>query len=245
MPLNELFAALAKAQGQIKGALKDNTNPFFKGKYADLASVWEACRIPLSQNGLSVIQTTRALDSETVTVYTTLGHSSGQRITGGLTMKPVKADPQGIGSTITYARRYALAAMVGVAPDDDDGNAATGRNTSTEAVRSSVRKEPEPPPRRTVNGEPNNDPTKATDQQWMVICDLLDQTDTELETVLSYYKVKKPDELTWDQAEEVRKRLHGKAKLQKERGKRIVDKRTGEILEHGRMPTEHDEDIPQ
>jgi hypothetical protein len=94
-PLNELFAALAKAQGHIKGAIKDNANPFFKGKYADLASVWEACPEALSQNGLSVIQTTSPGDTETVTVYTTLGHSSGQRITGGLTMKTVKADPQG------------------------------------------------------------------------------------------------------------------------------------------------------
>lgn len=125
--INELAAALAKAQGHIKGAAKDTNNPFFKSKYADLASVWEACRSALSDNGLSVVQTTAGDNAETVTVETQLNHSSGQWIRGSLTMKPTKADPQGMGSTITYARRYALAAMVGVAPEDDDGNAGSGK----------------------------------------------------------------------------------------------------------------------
>jgi hypothetical protein len=130
--INELAAALAKAQGAIKGATKDTANPFFKSKYADLASVWDACRAELTANGLSIIQTTD--DSQGVTVVTTLAHSSGQWIRGRLTMRPVKDDPQGIGSAITYARRYALAAMVGVAPEDDDGNAASGRNNNNANV---------------------------------------------------------------------------------------------------------------
>lgn len=241
--LNELFAALAKAQGKIKGATKDVANPFFKSKYADLASVWDACRDALSENGLSVIQATEAGNADTVTVYTTLGHSSGQYITSGLTMKPVKADPQGIGSTITYARRYALAAMVGVAPEDDDGNAATGRK-GTEPTNTGY----EPP--RTVNGKPSKDMNKATDQQWLVVNDLLKQTGTSLETVMSYYKEKNPkikgvNDLTFEQVEDIRVRLHGKLNLQKARGKRVVDKKTGEILDEGRMPSDHDEDIDQ
>lgn len=127
--INELAAALAKAQGAIKGATKDTKNDFFKSKYADLASVWDACRDQLAANGLSVIQTMD--DAERgITVVTTLAHSSGQWIRGRLTMRPVKDDPQGVGSAITYARRYALAAMVGVAPEDDDGNAASGRNNN-------------------------------------------------------------------------------------------------------------------
>ena len=133
--INELASALSKAQGQIKGAIKDTSNPFFKSKYADLASVWDACREPLSNNGLSVMQTTIGDDPTKVTVVTTLAHTSGQWIQGQLTLMPAKADPQGIGSAITYARRYALAAIVGVAPDDDDGNAASGKSDAPETVK--------------------------------------------------------------------------------------------------------------
>ena len=121
-----LADALSKAQGKITGALKDSSNPFFKTKYADLASVWDACREQLSANGLAVVQTL-SNDAENIVVITTLIHSSGQWMRGSLSVKPVKSDPQGIGSAITYARRYALAAIVGVAQIDDDAEAAMGR----------------------------------------------------------------------------------------------------------------------
>lgn len=131
--INELAAALSKAQGQIKGALKDSANPFFKSKYADLASVWDACRQQLSDNGLAVVQTT--CDSATgISVVTSLIHSSGQWMRGHLTLEPKDKTPQGYGSAITYARRYALAAIVGVAPEDDDGNAASGNKGSDVAT---------------------------------------------------------------------------------------------------------------
>ena len=123
--IGELAGALAKAQGKITGALKDSANPFFKSKYADLASVWDACREHLSANGLAVIQTTDA-DEHGITVVTTLAHSSGQWIRGRLTMHPKDGSPQAYGSCLTYARRYALAAIVGVAQVDDDANAANG-----------------------------------------------------------------------------------------------------------------------
>jgi hypothetical protein len=124
--INALASALSKAQGQITGALKDSSNPFFKTKYADLASVWDACRDQLSANGLCVIQTLSNKEDQIV-VTTTLAHSSGEWIRGELAVKPVKSDPQGIGSAITYARRYTLAAIVGVAQIDDDAEAAMGR----------------------------------------------------------------------------------------------------------------------
>lgn len=126
--INELAAALAKAQGKITGALKDSANPFFKSKYADLASVWDACRAALSENGLSVIQLPESDDSG-VFVITTLAHSSGQWMRSRLRLTPKDTSPQGMGSAITYGRRYALAAAVGVAQIDDDGNAASGRAT--------------------------------------------------------------------------------------------------------------------
>ena len=121
----KLFAALAKAQATIQGASKSATNPHFKSKYADLASVWDACREALTSNGIAVIQRPSGSDPTVVQIETILGHESGEYISGTLIMRPVKSDPQGIGSCLTYCRRYALASMVGVAPEDDDGNAAS------------------------------------------------------------------------------------------------------------------------
>jgi len=124
--IGKLADALAKAQGEIEAAKIDSENPFFKSQYADLESVWNACRKSLSKNGLAVVQTL-AGGLDNVSVVTTLVHSSGEWIRGRLVLKPTKADPQGIGSAITYARRYSLAAVAGVAPagEDDDGNAAS------------------------------------------------------------------------------------------------------------------------
>lgn len=124
-----LAGALAKAQGDIAGASKDKTNPDFKSSYADLASVWDACRTPLSANGLAVLQPAVA-DGACVTVTTILAHSSGEFIEVDLTMTAGQNTPQGIGSCITYARRYALSSLVGIAPEDDDGNAASQSNGS-------------------------------------------------------------------------------------------------------------------
>lgn len=126
--IGKIADALAKAQGKIKGAVKDSENPHFRAKYADLASVWDACREQLSANGIAVIQVPSG-GPEVVSITTLLAHSSGEWIRGELSLRPVKADPQGIGSAITYGRRYGLAAMVGVAPEDDDGEAASGRST--------------------------------------------------------------------------------------------------------------------
>jgi hypothetical protein len=125
--INELAAALAKAQGAIQPALKQSENPYFKSSYADLASVWRACRDALSKNGLAVVQLVRVVD-KTVEVETLLTHASGQWIAETLKLPVAKPDIQGTGSAITYTRRYALAAMVGVAPEEDDGNAASERH---------------------------------------------------------------------------------------------------------------------
>ena len=122
--IGKLALALSQAQNEITGAKKDSDNPFFKSKYADLASCWDACRGPLSKNKLAVIQTTEDSDKGVV-IITTLVHESGQWISGRLTVQPVKNDPQGLGSAITYGRRYALSAIVGLAQVDDDANAAS------------------------------------------------------------------------------------------------------------------------
>lgn len=123
-PINEIAAALAKAQGQITFAKKDALNPHFKSRYADLASIWDAVRIPLSSNGIAVVQEVSTKEAS-VTVRTRLVHSSGQEFSSACTFPVVQATPQGFGSAITYAKRYSLAAMVGVAQDDDDANTAS------------------------------------------------------------------------------------------------------------------------
>lgn len=125
--VKDLFTALNKAQAELKGALKDSSNPFFKSKYADLESVWEACRPSLAKHGLAVTQTTDFLPDAGVCVVTTLGHTSGQWIKGVLPIMAKAQDPQGIGSAITYARRYSLAAIVGIVQVDDDGEGGMGR----------------------------------------------------------------------------------------------------------------------
>lgn len=122
--IGELAKALSKAQAVMTPAIKDAKNPFFKSSYADLTSVWEAIRKPLTENGLAVVQQTGGTH-EVVSVTTILVHSSGQWMKSTIHMKPTKSDPQGIGSCLTYARRYGLSAMVGVSAEDDDGNEAS------------------------------------------------------------------------------------------------------------------------
>jgi hypothetical protein len=122
--IKELATALAKAQGELMGAKKDTANPFFKSKYADLASIVEALKACFPKYGLAYVQTI-CTSEDGVGVETLLTHSSGEWVRSDPFYLPVnKADAQGFGSCATYARRYSLAAIAGVAPEDDDGNAA-------------------------------------------------------------------------------------------------------------------------
>ena len=122
--MKALAAALVKAQGQIEGAKKDSKNPHFKSSYADLASVWDACRTALQANGFSIIQVGEQVDGQWA-LLTILLHESGDQVRGYVPLLNTKGDMQGLGSALTYARRYGLAAIVGVCPEDDDGNAAS------------------------------------------------------------------------------------------------------------------------
>jgi hypothetical protein len=137
-----ISAALAKVQGSLDGARKDSTNPHFKSKYADLTSVWEACREQLSTNEIAVVQAPGEAAEGVVAMTTMLCHSSGEYFSETLTIPLAKVDAQGYGSALTYARRYALAAMVGIAPEDDDGNAATAHGA---VPNNRSRSQPAPP----------------------------------------------------------------------------------------------------
>ena len=120
-PFAKAFIAAQKATEAVK---KASTNPAFKSRYADLAVVVEAVIPALNESGIAVIQSP-SFDGDLVSVTTVLLHESGSSVTGTLSMRPTKIDPQGVGSAITYARRYALLAMAGAAPEDDDGQAAS------------------------------------------------------------------------------------------------------------------------
>ena len=123
--LGELAKALAAAQGEMNAASKDATNPHFKTRYADLASIMDACRGPLARHGLSVTQLPGRDEAGQVTLTTTLMHASGQYIGSTIGVRPAQENPQVVGSILTYLRRYTLASVVGVVSDDDDGEAAS------------------------------------------------------------------------------------------------------------------------
>jgi len=123
--IKELATALSKVQGELTYAKKDSANPFFKSRYADLESVWDACRDLLARNGLSIIQMPGNYFEGRMWLITRLCHSSGEWIEQEMSVPVQKADAQGAGSALTYMRRYALAAFIGVVQADDDGNAAS------------------------------------------------------------------------------------------------------------------------
>lgn len=142
--INELATALAKAQGAMKNAEMNKTNPHFKSKYADLAAVREATIPALSANGLAIIQFTEAVNAGML-LHTRLLHASGQWIDSSYVLAADLTKPQSLGSAITYGRRYGWVAMCGIASEeDDDGNAAqaqakgNGNGNSDKADQSTV-----------------------------------------------------------------------------------------------------------
>ena len=127
--ITKISSALVKAQGELNAVSKDGNNPHFRSKYATLQNIVESTRDTLRKHGLAVVQTFGETDGTYINLITTLLHESGEYISGTFTMRPSKADPQGLGSATTYARRYALSAVLGiVADEDDDGNASSQPN---------------------------------------------------------------------------------------------------------------------
>jgi hypothetical protein len=138
--MQQIATALVKAQRDFAPALKTSTNPHFRSRYADLAACVEAVIDALNANGIAMIQRTHDSDNG-VAVETLFVHESGETITGGILHVPAaKHDPQGYGSALTYARRYSLMAACGIAPEDDDANAAqrTPVNAQSRSARVSI-----------------------------------------------------------------------------------------------------------
>jgi len=120
--IKNLATALKLFQGEVTAVKKGAVNPFFKSKYADLSSILEAIREPLSKNGLAIAQFPTG-ENQLVTI---LMHDSGEWMEDTFTMKPVDAKPQSLGSVITYMRRYALGGVLAISTEeDDDGNEAS------------------------------------------------------------------------------------------------------------------------
>lgn len=122
--IGKLTLALSKVQSKLRPAKENSKNPFFKSSYADLGSVWDSVRQLLADNELSIIQ----MPTDVGGLTTILSHSSGEFISSTMYI-PSKEDAHGVGSAISYARRYALASFVGVVTGDDDGNGAVEKPT--------------------------------------------------------------------------------------------------------------------
>lgn len=129
--------AMSIVQGEVRNPKKTSDNPFFKSKYADLAECIDACRASLSRNQIAVLQLT-IVRGDRAGCITRLVHSSGQWVQCTTLLRPEKDTPQSMGSAFTYARRYALSGLIGLAGDDDDGHAAS---EPKEEARTSVRPE--------------------------------------------------------------------------------------------------------
>lgn len=196
--IKEIAPALAKFQSEVTNPANTAENPFFKSKYSPLNEILNLVRPLLSKHGLSVIQMPSG-DGQEVIITTLLMHSSGEWIEScPLKMKPAKNDPQGIGSAITYGRRYALTAILGISSeDDDDGNSATG-NAHTQKKS----------PQKVQGDAPRNDsPKMASEVQIKKIYAIARQVGVSADSVKKIYGVEHLEGLTMAQASEAIKKL--------------------------------------
>lgn len=147
--MEKIAPAFIKAKKEFSPALKDRVNPAFKSKYADLGACLDAVDDALLANGIALMQET-FMDETGVTVETVFIHESGETMRGGKLHVPAsRQDPQGYGSALTYARRYSLQAACGIAPEDDDGNAASAQKSAPRASSQA------PAASKTANMEPD------------------------------------------------------------------------------------------
>jgi hypothetical protein len=181
-----LAVALAKFNGEVSKISKDAKNPFFKNNYATLDNIVDEIRPILTKNGLSILQIPGG-DGENVIMKTLLIHESGEFLESDpLVMKPVKNDPQAVGSAITYARRYSLGAFLSLnTGEDDDGNMATH------------------------DTKPQSKKTITLDQE-TELSDLIKETKSKLAEVLKFYKVKSLGDMSPEQYAHCKNHLNKK-----------------------------------
>lgn len=171
--INELAAALSKAQGAMQNATMNRTNPHFKSKYADLSSVLDAIRAPLSASGLAVVQTMQSSEGRLV-LRTTLMHSSGQFVSTEYPL-PNSQKPHEMGSALTYARRYSLSALICNSSDeDDDGNAAMASKNGNGNGHA-------------ANGSGGNEAISQEDMEQLRAA--IDEAGADIQKLCNYFKV--------------------------------------------------------
>jgi len=187
-----IASALVKAQKAFGPALKQSNNPHFKSRYADLATCVEAVIDALNDNGIALIQQTSECESGVI-VETVFIHESGETYSAGkLHVPSSKHDAQGYGSALTYARRYSLMAACGIAPEDDDGNAATAA----------------PPVRRAAPAAPVGPKVSALEVE--TITKLAEAKGVDVAAVCKAYGITTLSELPMAKAQEAIARLQAK-----------------------------------
>jgi hypothetical protein len=177
--INEIAKALALCQGEMSFASKDSLNPHFKSRYADLSAVWDAIREPLSKHGLSVTQIVDIADGKPILI-SMLMHASGQWIKSVIPVINANNTSQGQGSGLTYARRYALAALVGCVQDDDDGQESMPKNNVNKTKAVETPKEPVA-----------HQATCITQEQVSIISNLIEKCDDSYVSKLSKHLLDK------------------------------------------------------
>ena len=186
MTHKSIASALAKAQMNMGSALKQSNNPHFKSKYADLASVMDACLPALNEAGIAVIQPTGEDDAGRYVETILIHGDSGEQLTCRVPLIIAKNDMQGYGSAVTYARRYGLMAMAGIAPEDDDGNAA-------------------------AKAAPKPKSPEERKQAMNVLLGLIKSTETNVDNVCGHFKVETLHDLDDVQLEKAVKMMSVKA----------------------------------
>lgn len=186
-PCEKLLEALSKMQGELDNAPKTSKNPYFNSRYADLATCLSALKKPMADNGLSVSQhcsyySTSNNATANIECVTILGHSSGQMMISTLNVPVGKRDPQGIGMAITYARRYGLSSIVGLAQADDDAVSTVQHEQPGESVGT-----------KEVSAY-------ATENQVSMISTMLSKGNIPIEKILSRYHAANLESLTKEQA---------------------------------------------
>ncbi len=193
--IDSLAKALSKAQAQMELAEKNADNPFFKSSYADLSAIIKAAKKPLADNGLAISQLLHP--SEIVAIVTTvLMHDSGQYITSTIQLKPKVNDPQGMGSAITYARRYAYGSIIGLSAEDDDANEASKKHSPPPAFKKEY--------------------SQASEKQIKTIRENLQKKGKTEEEIIEAYKIKKLENLNTAQASKVIGRLFSMPDIKRE-----------------------------
>lgn len=192
--MKSIATALAAAQINMGKALKQANNPHFRSKYADLGSVMDACLPALNERGIAVIQPTGENELGRFVETIMIHGESGEQLSCRVPLIVGKNDMQGYGSAVTYARRYGLMAMAGIAPEDDDGNAAAKAAPKQEA------------------------PKKISAEQFQAINDLIFDTETDEAKFCAYYKVEELHDMNAKQATEAAAMLTKKKSKLAEKG---------------------------